>query len=40
LERNLLQRAGVVETGLFLGMTSILVIGRDGGAEVQRKQEA
>jgi ribose 5-phosphate isomerase A len=39
LERNLLERAGVVDTGLFLGLTSILVVGRTSGVEIQRKDE-
>lgn len=39
LERVLLERAGVVDTGLFLGLTSILVIGRPGGVEVQRRED-
>jgi ribose 5-phosphate isomerase A len=37
LERNLLVRAGVVDTGLFLGMTTVLVVGRESGVDIQRK---
>ncbi len=38
LDQTLRSRAGVIETGLFLGMTSILVVGRPGGPEILRKQ--
>jgi ribose 5-phosphate isomerase A len=38
IARDLLLRPGVVETGLFLGMTSILVIGRATGVEILRQE--
>jgi len=38
LDQRLRRRAGIVETGLFLGLTSILVIGGDEGAEILRKE--
>ncbi len=39
LQTRLLARAGIVETGLFLGLTHILVVGRSGGATVERKSQ-
>ena len=39
LDSTLRGRAGIVETGLFLGMTSILVVGRSGGPQILRKGE-
>ena len=35
LDAKLLTRAGVVGTGLFLGMTDAVIIGRPGGVEVR-----
>jgi len=40
LERNLLVRTGVVETGLFLGLATILVIGGETGVEIRRERPA
>ncbi|HTX52200.1 MAG TPA: ribose-5-phosphate isomerase RpiA [Candidatus Baltobacteraceae bacterium] len=37
LERQLLLRAGVVATGLFLGMARQIVVGKAGGIEVLRR---
>jgi ribose 5-phosphate isomerase A len=37
LERNLLCRAGVVGTGLFLGIAHEVIIGRPSGVEVRRR---
>lgn len=37
LDRELDSRTGIVETGLFLGLTSILVVARPGGVEVLRR---
>ena len=37
LERQLLVRAGVVATGLFLGMARQIVVGKAGGVEVLRR---
>jgi ribose 5-phosphate isomerase A len=39
LDATLRSRAGMVETGLFLGLTSILVVARLGGVELIRKRE-
>lgn len=39
LQTRLLARGGIVETGLFLGLTHILVVGRGDGATVERKTE-
>jgi ribose 5-phosphate isomerase A len=36
LEARLLMRAGIVGTGLFLGMTEQVIVGRAGGVEVKR----
>jgi ribose 5-phosphate isomerase A len=36
LDALLCTRAGVIDTGLFLGMTSILVVGRPTGVEILR----
>jgi ribose 5-phosphate isomerase A len=38
LHRVLRSRAGIVESGLFLGLTSILVVGREHGAEILRNR--
>jgi ribose 5-phosphate isomerase A len=35
LEARLKSRAGVVETGLFLGMAGVVLIGSDGGVETR-----
>ena len=37
LHAELRRRAGVVETGLFLGMTSILIVGSASGATLERR---
>jgi ribose 5-phosphate isomerase A len=37
LDAKLLTRAGVVGTGLFLGMAEAVIIGRPGGVEVRRR---
>ena len=36
LDREVVSRTGMVETGLFLGLTSILVVARPGGIEILR----
>ncbi len=38
IERELLMRAGIVATGLFLGMAQQVVIGRSTGVEVRRRE--
>jgi len=38
LDALLCTRAGVIDTGLFLGMTSVLVIGRTAGVEILRPE--
>jgi ribose 5-phosphate isomerase A len=40
LERALRERAGVVETGLFLGVASLVLVGRPDGGAVRREREA
>ena len=37
LDAALRRRAGIVETGLFLGLTAILVVASDQGTQVRRK---
>ena len=37
LQERIRSRAGIVETGLFLGIASILVVGRAESAEILRK---
>jgi hypothetical protein len=38
LDAKLLTRAGVVGTGLFLGITDAVIIGRPGGVEVRKRK--
>jgi ribose 5-phosphate isomerase A len=38
LHEVLRRRAGIVESGLFLGMASILVVGREQGADILRRE--
>jgi len=38
LDAKLLTRAGVVGTGLFLGITDAVIIGRPGGVEVRSRK--
>lgn len=38
LERGLLSRAGVVDTGLFVGFADVVVVGREDGAEVRERR--
>lgn len=37
LDRHLLTRAGIVGTGLFLGITHQVIIGRASGVEVRTR---
>ncbi|MCA9727529.1 MAG: ribose 5-phosphate isomerase A [Candidatus Eisenbacteria bacterium] len=37
LHRDLLRRAGIVETGLFLGMASFLIVGTEDGATLDQR---
>jgi len=39
LERELRQRVGIVETGLFLGLADAVVVGAEGGARVMTAPE-
>jgi ribose 5-phosphate isomerase A len=39
LQNALRSRAGIVETGLFLGLTTILIVGKDSSVDVLRKKE-
>ena len=38
LDAKLLTRAGVAGTGLFLGFTDEVIIGRPGGVEVRKRK--